>query len=318
MSLANLNNTGPTHSRQLSNASRPPSTSNYGKSVGYGARPLTSHGDRPQTSMSFSKSTNGRARSHTRTRPVTAMGNHVVEDEPVAGKQQNGTMPPPSFFQPSQPSAGPLPVRKSRARFSQSLSSISIPTSPTLRKSSLSSLVGRMDRFHIDEQQEDQQAINGKQVIPEKDNQVQPQQQQAAVSLSNVTVRSRRKEEENPPAPTDQEVQAGPVVPPPRTPVRVVRKAMSDFESALNVALTPRTVAASPSPTKSTQPFLTKESNLRGFTAWDVDERLHEVEAQFKAMKEVMHGSLTDRKAMEDVIELAKTRGKTLLITWRT
>lgn len=41
-----------------------------------------------------------------------------------------------------------------------------------------------------------------------------------------------------------------------------------------------------------------------------MDERLVEVEAQFKAMKEVMNVSLTDKKAMEEVIEMAKTRGR--------
>ncbi|KAK2603106.1 hypothetical protein N8I77_009586 [Diaporthe amygdali] len=47
-------------------------------------------------------------------------------------------------------------------------------------------------------------------------------------------------------------------------------------------------------------------------TSWDMDERLVEVEAQFKAMKEVMNVSLTDKKAMEEVIEMAKTRANDL------
>ncbi|KAK4211025.1 P-loop containing nucleoside triphosphate hydrolase protein [Rhypophila decipiens] len=42
--------------------------------------------------------------------------------------------------------------------------------------------------------------------------------------------------------------------------------------------------------------------------AWDVDERLHELDSQFKQMKEVMNVSLTDRKALEDAVDLAKTR----------
>ncbi|KAK7730271.1 kinesin-like nuclear fusion protein [Diaporthe eres] len=46
--------------------------------------------------------------------------------------------------------------------------------------------------------------------------------------------------------------------------------------------------------------------------SWDMDERLVEVEAQFKAMKEVMNVSLTDKKAMEEVIEMAKTRANDL------
>ncbi|ROV93085.1 hypothetical protein VSDG_07354 [Cytospora chrysosperma] len=45
-----------------------------------------------------------------------------------------------------------------------------------------------------------------------------------------------------------------------------------------------------------------------GIAPWDVDERLVDMESQFKALKEVMNVSLTDKKAMEEVIEMAKTR----------
>ncbi|KAK5660167.1 hypothetical protein OQA88_13636 [Cercophora sp. LCS_1] len=41
---------------------------------------------------------------------------------------------------------------------------------------------------------------------------------------------------------------------------------------------------------------------------WDVDERLNEVESQFKLMRDAMNTSLTDRKTLEDAVELAKTR----------
>jgi kinesin family protein C1 len=67
----------------------------------------------------------------------------------------------------------------------------------------------------------------------------------------------------------------------------------------------------SPSKSPSKQCFLTKEtSTLTNFTAWDVDERLHEVEAQFRAMKDVMNSTITDRKGLDEALELAKTRGK--------
>lgn len=56
--------------------------------------------------------------------------------------------------------------------------------------------------------------------------------------------------------------------------------------------------------------FLRKESTLTDFTAWDVDDRLHEVEAQFRALKDVMNSSLTDRKSQDEALELAKTRSK--------
>jgi len=64
------------------------------------------------------------------------------------------------------------------------------------------------------------------------------------------------------------------------------------------------------SPSKSSAPFLTKDSDIRNFTGWDVDERLHQVESQFKAIKEVMDGSLTDRKRLEEVMDITKARGR--------
>ncbi|KAK0727447.1 hypothetical protein B0T26DRAFT_137085 [Lasiosphaeria miniovina] len=49
----------------------------------------------------------------------------------------------------------------------------------------------------------------------------------------------------------------------------------------------------------------TQQSN-----AWNVDDRLLQVESQFKVMKEAMNNSLTDKKALEEVVELIKTRDR--------
>ena len=71
--------------------------------------------------------------------------------------------------------------------------------------------------------------------------------------------------------------------------------------------------ARTPSPTKQHTPFLTKDSNVRNFVAWDVDERLRDVEHQFRDMKEVMNNSLTDKKKLEEAIDHAKTRGMSMI-----
>ncbi|OAA56518.1 kinesin family protein [Niveomyces insectorum RCEF 264] len=47
-------------------------------------------------------------------------------------------------------------------------------------------------------------------------------------------------------------------------------------------------------------------------TLLDVDERLREVESQFSNLKDVMSQSLAERKSLEDVVELAKTRANDL------
>lgn len=85
---------------------------------------------------------------------------------------------------------------------------------------------------------------------------------------------------------------------------------LENLETAVMTAIkTPGPRSPSKSPSK--QQFLTKEtSTLTSFTAWDVDERLHEVEAQFRAMKDVMNSTITDRKGLDEALELAKTRGK--------
>ncbi len=70
------------------------------------------------------------------------------------------------------------------------------------------------------------------------------------------------------------------------------------------------------SPSKFSSPiklnFLTKDSNLTSFAGWDVDGRLNEFESQFKVMKEAFEGTVTDRRAMEEAIDLAKNRGMCL------
>lgn len=87
--------------------------------------------------------------------------------------------------------------------------------------------------------------------------------------------------------------------------------ALNTFEKTLKnaVADSPKKSPSKCSPSKKPC-FLRKESTLTDFTAWDVDDRLHEVEAQFRALKDVMNSSLTDRKSQDEALELAKTRSK--------
>lgn len=66
------------------------------------------------------------------------------------------------------------------------------------------------------------------------------------------------------------------------------------------------------SPTKSPtryNSFLTKDSNLTGYVAFDVDGRVGDIESQFKELKAMVDTTLLDRKGMDDALELAKKRG---------
>lgn len=101
-----------------------------------------------------------------------------------------------------------------------------------------------------------------------------------------------------------------PRTPPARPPQQDPATVIKNFEHALfSVTRTPHPPRSlSRSPTK--QMFLTKESRLTNFAAWDVDERLQDLDTQFRQMKDVMNSTLTERKGLDEALELAKTRGK--------
>jgi hypothetical protein len=136
--------------------------------------------------------------------------------------------------------------------------------------------------------------------------------------MAHVTLRPTRKDTTNKPSTVRRKLSYASLVALPQTPTPSARqmKTMLDrFEDTVKSAFdTPRSPSKSTSPSKL--PFLTKESNLTGFIAWDVDERLQEVESQFKGLKEMMNSTVNDRRAMEDAVELAKTRGKLHVACW--
>jgi kinesin family protein C1 len=76
------------------------------------------------------------------------------------------------------------------------------------------------------------------------------------------------------------------------------------FDSSFKSA---KPVYMSPSPTKA--PYLTKESNLTGFTAWDVDERLGTFESEFAAMKDMINNSISGQKSLEEDVAAVRQKG---------
>jgi kinesin family protein C1 len=165
------------------------------------------------------------------------------------------------------------------------------------------------DERAYDSLSERNQAISAEENCPPTPSPLLPSKNQ----LENVTFRqSQTRGEDSTMQSTPQhEVSRASIMAPPKTPrsTQQVQQLMDKFEDTLLSSTRKCTVSPSKSPSK-VRPFLTKDSNLRAFTAWDVDERLVDMESQFKALKEVMNVSLTDKKAMEEVIEMAKTRGR--------
>ncbi len=291
-----------THSRQHSSTSRQLAASSYGRSVGPDAQPPSTHG-RAKTA-SFSKSVSGRPPP--RTRPETSMGFYNAEEDAdaaaaVAGReQQNGTVV--NSFQVSTPSddrfGRPKKPRDVRPP------APNIRSGPMARRSRQSSLAPAMGRLNINDCGLDDGDGEGNQAVSDKENRAPAHHSRQSGSVSgSIPARRPRRGGEQSKLP----------MAPPQTPARStdpLQDALAGMGMAVDSLRTPRMPSMSPSPTKVHRAsFLTKDSNTRSFTAWDVDERLNEVETQFKVMKEVVDGSLNERKALEQVIDFAKTRG---------
>lgn len=275
----------------------------FAQSVGPGLGRSNSTIGRAQTSMSFHQSTNTRQRSNTsRARPQTAMNTRAAEEDATTGKK-NCTMPPPS-----QSISDSLQYHKVR-KVASAQSIGSRPLAP-IRDVSISTMMGNLsldDKRAYDGRFKRNQAISAKENLPPSLS-LRP----SSMQLDNVTFRHSQREETKDHLPQDDSRVC--TMAPPKTPASAAdaKKMLDTFEETLLASTRKYTGSPTKSPSKVRQ-FLTKDSNLRTFTAWDMDERLIEVEAQFKAMKEVMNGSLSDKKAMEEVIEMSKTRGRSLL-----
>lgn len=285
---------------------------NFSQSVGTGVRSGATV-ERAKTSMSFhppTQSTNPRQRANTaRARPQTAMSSHHTEEDPTTGKQ-NCTMPPISQSQSQSVSS----LYNRRVRKAASVQQMGSQATTSKRDVSINTMMGNLslkdnlkDNRAYDRFSDRSQAISAKENRPPAPAPIslRPSSDQ----LDRVVLRRSRREPfsaypSHPEDPTASSLAA------PETPhsTQQVQQVLEDFEITLLASTRKYTGSPSKSPSKGL-PFLTKDSNTRTFIAWDMDERLVEVEAQFKAMKEVMNVSLSDKKAMEEVIEMAKTRG---------
>ncbi|KAG8161293.1 hypothetical protein KVR01_009557 [Diaporthe batatas] len=258
--------------------------SGFAQSVGPNVGRSNSMMNRSKTSMSFHRSTDTTQGPYgSRTRPKTAMNTHpVAEDDAPNGKQS---------FQYMGPRA-----------------------SAPGRDFSITTMMGKLS---LDDERPNGILLTRDQAISTKEN-CPPSPsplRQPELPLENVTLRpaqSRREDDATAPVVCSEESRAS-IMAPPKTPPNSAQYAMDAMDKfGETLFASTRKCPESPSKTPSKPSFLTKDSNLTAFTAWDMDGRLVEMEAQFKAMKEVMNVSLTDKKGMENIIEMAKTRASEL------
>jgi kinesin family protein C1 len=222
------------------------------------------------------------------------MGTREEEEEPRQADQKKGMKVSACFQQP------PLRYQKSRKTGPQQ----SAGSQARKESRDFSGLRKRFEDLSLDEDQND--SCNGDQAVSSQHKQPPPRHSQSDVQTEVCLSKVHQEEAagSDPFGPADSQR----VTPLPTTPqkIELARKALERVEMSLRKD--PLSPTKPCSPTK--RPFLTKDSNLTNFVGFDVDGRLNDFEREFKVMKEAFEGTLTDRKAMEEAISLAKNRGR--------
>jgi kinesin family protein C1 len=230
-----------------------------------------------------------------------AMANREPETEPGQINQKKGTT---TLF----------PFQQRRLRYQKSRDAIrQQPVASHTRQASrdISALGKRFESLSLGDQPNDKS--NGGRVVSMQQHQPLSRPSQSDVQMESTAPSKVHQEEAariNPLRPADSQGTSAPV---PTTPpqIKILNAAINTvMGTAQRLIRTPCKGPHSPTKPRSTaKSFLTKESNVTCFTGWDVDGRLNEFESQFKVMKETFEGTMTDRKVLEEAIDLAKNRG---------
>ena len=277
------------------NLPRPPPVTNFSQTLGPGSRPPVGN-PRLGPSMNFTPSVHNRPRANTRPRPATAMGSHELEEDEQE-QQPNGTKLSPSLH---------VVARRQRKKLRESISFDSISVRSRHQRdvsTDLFRLSKQMQQLSIDHKT--RRIHERGQVIFQ--GQVQPGPKQLPEVKVHLMAHGMGREQSQD-APV---LDAASTTPEPSTPRRStdMEAHLGKVETAIkSLCKHPLSPFKSSSPSKSV--YLTKDSNLTSYIGFDVAGRLDEVESQFKQMKEAMNVSLTDRKTLEDAVDLAKTRGR--------
>lgn len=311
---------------------RQPTRNNFGTSVGPGARPPSAAG----RSQTFARSVNGGPRGTVRPRPATAFGSYaaVDEDDPP---RQNGTKHCALNSTKTSSTASP---RRKRLRGAQSLQSLAGTHAPKrMRESSLTCLAKGIQNLSLHDMGDsllsaktvstdgkvDQAVSNYKGTDParlEPLNEALPESVTLRSKTNNPGGRGNVGESPSPalPAPQKDAAESSAMPPPPPMTPRPTGKTELEVLSARfsrSISKLKEDCFLTSSPSKSRAPFLTKDSNIRAYTGWDVDERLQKVESQWQEMQSVMKETVSEKKSMEHEIESANKRGRLKFFAWR-
>jgi kinesin family protein C1 len=284
--------------RMPSVSSRSTSNGSFSSSVGPGSRPKSAYGSRPPTSMAFAQSTTTRPTSMVAPRPATAVENHSSdEDLPAQGKRQ-GMLPLPSLPSSFQSSQGYSTLQSRKLRAPKSMQSLkSLRSVNNMRDVSVSTALSML---RIDEEQpspwKEHQAISS--TIPPTSSSSSCHKPSISTGLRNLRIDSAESALVLFQAPGDSLVA-------PKTPSQIPVLSKPETHPA-----TPATPSKNPKISPQKALYLTKDSNIPAFTAWDVRGRLEDMEAMYSELKDKFSGTNMERNGLEEAVALFKGRSK--------
>ncbi|KAK9780350.1 putative Kinesin motor domain-containing protein [Seiridium cardinale] len=273
-----------------SNTSRNTSNTSCASSIGPGGRPPSQPSHTRSTSVRSTASKNSRPGS----RPVTSMGVRAEE------QSKNGTTPTQRLAKKPNFSSR-VPITRRKPRKCHSVNDMGVAYTqpfPTAGEASICQALTSLSlgRTSTASSQEDQTLVVSDPDTPTP----------SFKRPSNVTVRDRRRRVDELGSPVREQSRDCLVVP--NTPTHEdVMQQFARMDSSWKAAKIPM---MSPSPAKLS--FLTKDSNLHNFVAWDVDERLGTFESEFKAMKEMINNSMLGQKTLEDDVAAVREKASAL------
>ncbi|KAK2626682.1 hypothetical protein QTJ16_003857 [Diplocarpon rosae] len=276
-------------SRTTSVSSRNASNGSFSNSVGPNGRPKSSHtGGR----SAFSQSIRGGA---TLARPVTSMEIHSSDDEPYFNSKRKGTRPLSTI--PSSVESGHASIQSRKLRHAPSMQALR-PARSTANDRDISATMA-IAQLHLDGEVKSKSMHE----YQASSTRIRPARRPALNHKSSITTGLRGLENDSAESalvvfqPLKESSVA--LVTPSHIPV------LSKCEAIMEPPMTPhRTPKSSPKKTS----FLTKDSNVPGFTAWDVGERMERMEGLFSDIQSKVTSTTLERSFLEETLALHKER----------
>lgn len=242
--------------------------------------------------MAFSQSTTTRPKSGVpKARPKTSMNTHSDDEETPSQRKRQGMIPAGRSPSPSAQASVAIHHNR-RVRAQQSISDFRTPRrSPRSRDVSISTAFSKLD---IGDRTKFGSSKETQSVLPRKRSRQYPSHQ-PPISTSVQAPRARTPDNAVVLYQTAGEV-------PPKTPSFIPVPSKSDA-----LAVTP-SLQRNPKPLSPTKgPFLVKDSNVPGFTAWDVEGRLEDVESMFSVFKNTISNTGVERFEEKEILYKTKS-----------